>query len=754
MSSALPPVQDAIDSPAGVQIEFAKLFRRYAIPAVLLALTGALGGAFAVVMTAPMYRADALIEVEPMNGSVLKMQAMQQYLGDANGVEQVDLLTQTRIIMSSSFLRRVLLRLQLNGNNSAPPVQAGIFAKLRSVVKPNATGRIPPELGVEGIDVGKAPVSLAMALRSLKAEPVTGTHLLQISCESTSPKFASDFLNTLTDEYIQRNYEDRMETVRSTTQWITGQLEEARAKVAEADAKLEEYVRSSGSTLVGQDNTLPQMRLADLQNRLGAAQSDLAHKQILYESVHRTSTESLLSVIEDPNVRQYQNRIAELRREEATLTTTLTPEHPKVKNIEAQIANLQASQQKELSAAVKRIDNQYAAAKRDQELLKADYTAAAQQVANQSGKGAEYNTLKKASESARETYQALLLQANQASVVGSLPINNIQAIDRATPAEMPYKPKPLVDIGAGAAVGLALCCGIAFLREKMDQSVGSPSHARRLFDLPQLGVIPSVEDTTTRWHLPGLRRPLLPENGMNIVVADAPGKNVGPRGSAGNPLLAESFRVTLASLMRESSGSHRLQVILVTSPGLGEGKTTITCNLGIALAETGRRVLVLDGDFRRPRIHNLFQVANTRGITDLVTAEVPVASYKKDELGTRTSVPNLLVLPNGSQAQNITKVLYSSRLRELIQRLRGEFDTILIDAPPMLPVADVRVMSAFVDGVVLILRSGITDKESAAEALSQLRTDGTLVLGTVLNDWKPSKGEAKRRYYYDFDGRA
>lgn len=737
-----------------MQVDFVKLLRRYATLAVLLTIVGGLGGAFAVVMTAPVYRADALIEVEPMNGGVLKMQAMQQYLGEGGGDgNQVDLLTQTRIIMSSAFLQRVLQRLKLNEDTSTPPVQAGIFAKLRRVLKPEMTGRIPPELGIEGIDARRAPISMVMALRSLKAEPVLGTHLLQISCESTSPLFASDFLNALTEEYIQHNYESRMETVRSTTQWITGQLEEARAKVAEADAKLQEYVRSSGNALVVQDNTLPQMKLADLQTRLAAAQSDLAHKQILYESVHRTPPEPLLNVIDDPNVRQYQNRIAELRREEATLTTTLTPEHPKVKNIEAQIADLQAGQQKELGAAVKRIDNQYAAAKRDQELLKAEYAAAAQQLASQNGKGAEYNTLKRASDSARETYQALLLQANQASVVGSLPINNIQTIDRARPAELPYKPKPLIDIGAGAAVGLALCCGIAFLREKMDKSVGSPTHARQLFDLPQLGVIPSIENPSTRWHLPGLHRPQLPEDGMSMVVADAPSADIRPKGSAGNLLLAESFRVTLASLMRESRGSRRPQVILVTSPGLGEGKTTIASNLGIALAETGRQVLVLDGDFRRPRVHKVFQVANTRGIADLVTEEVPVASYRTDDLGVRTSVPNLRVLPNGNQAQNIAKALYSSRLRELVQKLRGEFDTILIDAPPMLPVADARVMSAMADGVVLVLRSGVTDKESAAEALDQLRTDRTLVLGTVLNDWKPTKAQARSRYYYDFDGR-
>jgi capsular exopolysaccharide synthesis family protein len=189
-------------------------------------------------------------------------------------------------------------------------------------------------------------------------------------------------------------------------------------------------------------------------------------------------------------------------------------------------------------------------------------------------------------------------------------------------------------------------------------------------------------------------------------------------------------------------------VILVTSPGPGEGKTTIASNLAIALAEIGRRVLVIDADFRRPRVHKFFGVVNTWGLTDLLTDQTPIAAYPKEVFGLRTAIPRLFALPNGGPAENIAQMLYSPRLRELVRRLRTEFDAVMMDVPPLLPVADSRVMSGMADGVVLVLRSGVTEKESAIEALDQLRTDGIVVLGTVLNDWKPSKSEIKARYYY------
>lgn len=740
---AVSPIQATVEGAQNSQIDYGRLFRRYILLAVLLMILGGIGGVFSVALTAPVYQASALVEVRPAGTSVLKLQATPDY-----GEGLAELATESRIIESNSFLRQVLQRLQLN-QITPPPDQSGFFPKLRQILKLNKSEEIPPALDVEGLATERGPRMLVMAVRTLKAQPVTGTHLLEISCDSTNPQFAANFLNVLIDEYIQHNYQTRMETLRTATQWISGQLEEAKARVTEADRHLAEFMRDSGGAIGTTDNGGPESKLRGLQTRLATAQADLLQKQARYETVKKTAPESLANVIDDPDVRQFQARIADLRRQEASLLLTVTPEHPKVKDIEAQIANLQASQDKQVNAAVKRIDSEYAAAQRDQDLLQASYSTVARQVANQVGKEAQFDNLKKQSDSAKEAYQALLVQANQADVASSLPVTNIQPIDRAVPPEKPGKPKPLVNIGAGLMAGLALCGGIAFLREKMDQRVGSPDHARLWFNLPQLGVIPSVQEDRSARHL--LQKGSAVESETNdILISSGPTDGAAsPLVSSGNPLLAESFRITLASLMRETTSHHRPQVILVTSPGPGEGKTTIASNLGVAIAETGRRVIVIDADFRRPRAHKVFGLPNTYGLFDLLNEEAPVTTYRREALGLKTTVPNLLVLPNGTQSQNIPKALYSSRLRDLVQRLRQDFEMILIDAPPALYLADARVLSVLADGVVLVLRAGMTDKDSAAEVLDFLSADRTVVLGTVLNDWKPSKAQAKKRHYYD-----
>ena len=211
----------------------------------------------------------------------------------------------------------------------------------------------------------------------------------------------------------------------------------------------------------------------------------------------------------------------------------------------------------------------------------------------------------------------------------------------------------------------------------------------------------------------------------------------------GAPEVAESFRVTLASLMRENGAGNRPQTILVTSPRPAEGKTTIASNLGVALAETGRRVLLVDADCRRPFLHKMFGVPNTWGLTNILAGDSEIS----DQLGIPTRFPGLMLLPNGPPPESVSRVLYSPRLGKFFQWARGNVDLILIDAPPILEVADARVISEFADGAVLVLRSGSTARADALQAYQQLYEDGTLLLGTVLNDWRRP---ARDRHYYSY----
>jgi capsular exopolysaccharide synthesis family protein len=205
--------------------------------------------------------------------------------------------------------------------------------------------------------------------------------------------------------------------------------------------------------------------------------------------------------------------------------------------------------------------------------------------------------------------------------------------------------------------------------------------------------------------------------------------------------MADSFRYILCSVL--IGGPSVPRVIVTTSPGMKEGKSTVSTNLAIALTELGRRVLLIDADLRRPRLHTILNVENEWGLSSILGSGHAIDDYLLDDLSRATKIENLRVLPSGPPASNVNALLYSRRLRALIERVKREFDTVLIDSPPLIHFADARVLSKAADGVILVLRAGATNQASALEAHELLTEDGTRIIGTVLNDWTPTKADAR-----------
>jgi capsular exopolysaccharide synthesis family protein len=190
--------------------------------------------------------------------------------------------------------------------------------------------------------------------------------------------------------------------------------------------------------------------------------------------------------------------------------------------------------------------------------------------------------------------------------------------------------------------------------------------------------------------------------------------------------------------------------MVVTSPGPKEGKTFVTSNLGIAMAEINKRVLVVEADLRRPTLHKVLGVESDSGLETILRESVPIAEYDLTKVIRPTGVPNLHILPRGQCGLEVWPMLCSSRMVALMERLRKEFDLVLIDTAPLLATPDARVIARLSDGVVLVVRSGVTGNDDAASAVQRFAEDDTPVLGTILNDWKPPRSSARYAGYYAY----
>jgi polysaccharide biosynthesis transport protein len=465
-------------------------------------------------------------------------------------------------------------------------------------------------------------------------------------------------------------------------------------------------------------------------------------RETRYNLTLKYPPEQLAEVLDDVVLRNYQQQIETLKREKAMLLTTFTEKHEKVQKVDAQLEVLQKSYSAEISSVLTRIKHDFEASKKEENALSAAYAGQSQRVGSLAGKAAQSQALKREADTLRQTYQSLLLQQTQNGLSSSVPISPIRVVEHATPADAPYKPQPVLNISFGTLFGLALAASLVFLRERMDRSIKVPGMTRRLFNAPELGVIPNLGNGngSKRGWLAGAK------NG-NGTHEDPSTALVVPAGAP--TFVTESFRSTLASILRNQATGNAQKIILITSPGPSEGKTTVVQNLGIVLAESGRKVLLVDADFRRPHLHRKFGLANEWGLIDLLCEDLPLSEYPLDRLAVPTGLPGLAILPNRVTQNNVAKALYSPRFRTVLENLSRQYDMILVDAPPILSVADARIIAPLTDSLILVLRCGVTDRESAMEAYQRIQADGVPLLGTILTDYNLS-ADRRRRYYYDY----
>lgn len=725
---ALTPLLSGSEAPATASLDIRCLLRRYWLFLLLLVIVGAAGGFFSVVISSPRYKAHLLLEVLG-TGALAKNSAVDTGTFEAT---EVNIETQVSILRSGSFLRRGADRMQADSVPLAPTGH-DLFSRLRQRIHPATQDPIE-----------NARMGLTVAIETFDARPVNKTRLIELSCESTSPDVAAQFLNSMAAEYQEDTSRSRLQASQKTSEWLAAQIEDTKVKMQESEEHMRDFIQASGNVFAGQENTLDDTKLAQLKAQIATAQADRIAKQTRYELTLKNPPETMGEVLGDSGLRAYQDQINSLKREKAALETIYTPKHEKVQKLDAQIGVVQKAYDAEVHAVISRIKNDYEAALRQEHLLSAAYNSQSQRVGAEGGKAAQYGALKREVETWRQMYQSLLMQSNEVGLSSSVPISPIRVVEVAAAPELPYKPRPVLNISLGTMLGMVACAGLVFLRERADRSIRSPGISRRMFNAPELGVIPNLGPNgnvvPTAWR----STKSIPINGKPDDAATAL-----VSWQSGPTFIAESFRGTLASILRNQATGKSQKSILITSPGPAEGKTTVIQNLGIALAETGRKVLLIDADFRRPHLHRKFSLPNEWGLIDLLCEDHPLSEYSPERLGVFTGFPGLSILPNRISYHNVAKALYSPRLRTIFETLMRRYDMVLIDAPPILHVADTRIIAPLADALILVLRCGVTDREGAMEAYQRIQEDGLTLLGTVLTDYDLSL-DRRRQYYYDY----
>ncbi|MBS1875376.1 MAG: polysaccharide biosynthesis tyrosine autokinase [Acidobacteria bacterium] len=349
-------------------------------------------------------------------------------------------------------------------------------------------------------------------------------------------------------------------------------------------------------------------------------------------------------------------------------------------------------------------------------------------------------------------YEAMLQHVKESGIAAALKASNVRVVDAAAPPKSPYKPNVPMNAGLGLLAGAFLGVAFVIMLERADRTFQAPGDAPFWMDLPELGVIPNEKAASRRLYYYGRPKALPEATEAATPAITTAGEKLPPRLELITlqrkpSMVAEAFRTVLTSVLFSGENGSRPRVLVVTSSGPSEGKTTVCCNLAIAMAEIGRRVLLVDADLRKPRVHAVFGLDNDRGLVDVLKSR-SVDEGMLADLVRETCLSGLFALTSGAPTSAAANLLFATHMPELLSRFKKDFDMVLIDTPPMLQMPDARVLGRMADAVVLVNRAGHTTRDAALAAQQRLVEDESRILGTILNDWNPKTSPNGYYGYY------
>jgi succinoglycan biosynthesis transport protein ExoP len=680
---------------------------------IILALT-----VVATLRTTPLYQATSKVAIFPETPNVLGFKDAENSSPDFDYESTLE--TQAAILRSDALAMKVIEAMQLDQNS-----------KFTTATR-RQTGDSLPVSSMQP-DPAAAAALLGRFRSGLSVQLIPNSRLVQISYTDPDPRLATEIVNALVRTFTEENFKTKYEAVTQTSDWLSTELADLQLKVQTSEEKLVRYQKDHSIVGVDEKQNIVTAKLDELNRELAAAEMDRIQKESNYKlsmsgdpsTFAKTSGEGASTMIGT-----LREKEADLDTQRAQLTTQFGAGYPKVAELNNQLKLVQQEITAEKSRMQEQIRDEYLAALQRENLLTTAFNQQKQE-ANQLNESAiEYSVLKRDAEANRQLYQDLLQRLKEAGVSAGLRSSNIRVVDVARTPTNPIKPNVPRNIELGILLGLACGLGLAFVLENLDTSIRTLEEISTISALPALGIIPQfATNGSLRKRLTAVSMET-EKSELTALITYAR-----PRSEA-----AEAYRALRTSILLSSYGAPP-KVILVTSAVPQEGKTTISANSALVLAQRGGRVLLIDADLRRPGVDRLFGFRSRGGLSTLISG----GDKFEDVIVPFPDLPNLWILPAGPIPPQPAELLGSTVMKDHIARWRTEFDHVIIDTPPCLSVTDAVVLSPEADRIILVARAGKTTKIALRRASELLLQVNARVMGIVLNALNMHSAEG---YYY------
>lgn len=666
------------------------------------------------------YEASGIIQLQKDNSDAMGLDSiMSSAAGGASDAldANIDLQTQANILQSDTLAIRTISALQMEDTYDFKPHFSSLgwitelFATDKTVESPGTSLESSPD---------RRQRALKTFSKNLTVKPVSGTRLIEIDYTNPDPKLSAAVVNTLTKELSDYTFQTRFDATNAASKWLSDQMGDLRKNSEDLQTKVVNLQRESGVYSLGAADAQGREqvysgildRLQQSTVALTAAEQNRILKGAIAHAADTGDAEMLSGLAGNGMVSSPQGASSSLallqglRQQEATEQAALREaeakfgsSYPKLAELRGNIAALKDSIQQEIGRIRERAKSDYAVAIQTESNTRVAYDDAKKQADVLNNKAIDYTIAREEAQQSRSLYDDLLKKLNEAGVLSGLQSSNITVVD---PGRVPAKPiKPNVPL----YLLVSLCTGFVFgtcaalLVDTLDNKVNNVSDLEGVFGQTVMGVLPTVSNEKE-----GI---LLVENPESTYV--------------------EALRALRTGVLLSQSGAPP-KTILVTSSLASEGKSTSAVNLAAALAQTRRRTLLVDTDLRRGTLRRRLRLPKPEGLSNLLAGQV-----ETPEIQPLNEIPNLYVLTAGSKTPNPSELLGSKAMQEWLERWTAEYDFVVLDSAPVLPVTDSVPLNTLVDITLLLARVGVTEIPQIARSYNMLARGGKHFVGLVLN---------------------
>ena len=680
----------------------------------------------------PIYRGTTTIQINKESPQIVDFKEIFAI----NTMDMDYYQTQYKILESRSLAKRVIQANSLfdhpeflPGNESSPfQIWRSNIVRRGSEWLTFQNEKARP-LSEDGKETARDSLIINEFLDKLKIEPIRNSRLVKVHFDSQDPNLAKQIPNTLAELYIQQNLETRFKATEQAKEWLTRQLDDLKGKVEKADEALRAFASKHGIISLEEKENIVIQRLSELNEALSKAEAERMAKEALYRQTQAPDPDSLPPILENKLVQELKQTYIQLEAQYIKLSQSLfKPDWPELKRMKDQMETVQNRINGEIKKIVAGMKNEYESSLRKEILLRNAFEEQKARAMEMQQRAIQYNILKREADTNKELYKGLLQRMKEAGVSAGITASNIQVVDQAEMPIKPFKPNKKLNLLLAAVVGLFLGVGLAFFLEHLDDTIKTPEDLQEVIRLPSFGIVPEGAYE---------RRRLVDSNNsfpVELATSDYP-----------KSMLSEAYRSIRTSILLSSSGNPP-KTIAVSSPNPGEGKTTTVMNTAIVLSQTGARVIIIDADMRKPRIHKVFGKENGVGLSSFLSGNVDLEAVIQE-----SKLPDLYYIPSGPIPPNPSELLGSVLFKKMIEGLESRFHYLIIDSPPLLAFSDSVIISTNVDGVVMVVIGGKTPRETLKRSKEVLLQVDARILGVVINRARirgSEYGSYYHRYYY------